>query len=78
MFARLSAILVGTVTELGVKHWLPMAEQAVNVIYKLAEHPDILCGDLIKQLAGVVMRQSTESAEPQVDNNNTNGKKCDA
>ena len=26
-------------------------EQAVNVIYKLAEYPDIVCGDLIKKIA---------------------------
>ena len=32
-----------------------MAEQAVNVIYKLAEHPDLICGDMLKQLAQKVM-----------------------
>ena len=32
-----------------------MAEQAINVIYKLAEHPDIICGDILKRLAHVVM-----------------------
>lgn len=28
-----------------------MAEQAVNTIYNLSEHPDVLCNDLIKHLA---------------------------
>ena len=29
---------------------MPMAEEAVNVIYELAEHPDEICGTLIKNL----------------------------
>ena len=32
-----------------------MAEQAINVIYKLAEHPDVICGDIIKKIANKVM-----------------------
>ena len=29
-----------------------VAEQAINAIYLLADHPDILCGDIIKKMAG--------------------------
>ena len=36
-----------------------MAEQAVNVIYKLAEHPDAICGDIVKQLAAIIMSYTT-------------------
>ena len=43
------------VTNIADRHWLPMAEQAVTVIYKLAEHPDVICGQLIKKIANVVM-----------------------
>lgn len=33
------------------KEWFGMAEQAINTIYALGEHPDTLCNDLIKNLA---------------------------
>src|SRR3984957_19258084 len=32
------------------KEWFGMAEQAINTIYALGEHPDTLCNDLIKKL----------------------------
>jgi condensin complex subunit 1 len=32
------------------KDWFGMAEQAINTIYALGEHPDTLCNDLIKKL----------------------------
>ena len=32
------------------KDWFGMAEQAINTIYALGEHPDVLCGDIIKAL----------------------------
>lgn len=32
------------------KDWFGMAEQAINTIYALGEHPDELCNDLIKNL----------------------------
>ena len=32
------------------KEWFPMAEQAINTIYTLAERPDIICANLIKNL----------------------------
>lgn len=32
------------------KDWFGLAEQAINTIYALGEHPDILCNDLIKNL----------------------------
>ncbi len=32
-----------------------MAEQAINVIYKLAENPDHIAGEILKQVAKIVM-----------------------
>jgi len=32
------------------KDWFGMAEQAINTVYALGEHPDVLCNDLIKNL----------------------------
>ncbi|KAI8974763.1 non-SMC mitotic condensation complex subunit 1-domain-containing protein [Trametes punicea] len=33
------------------KEWFPMAEQAINTVYALGERPDILCNNLIRNLA---------------------------
>ncbi|KAI0684926.1 non-SMC mitotic condensation complex subunit 1-domain-containing protein [Cytidiella melzeri] len=32
------------------KDWFPMAEQAINTVYALAERPDVFCDQLIKNL----------------------------
>ncbi|KDQ52062.1 hypothetical protein JAAARDRAFT_62069 [Jaapia argillacea MUCL 33604] len=32
------------------KEWFGLAEQAINTVYALGEHPDMLCDDLIKNL----------------------------
>ncbi|KAH8645685.1 condensin component [Xylariales sp. PMI_506] len=36
------------------KDWFGVAEQAINAIYALAKHPDILCGEIIKHKTKVV------------------------
>ncbi len=41
-----------------------MAEQACNVIYKLAEHPDIICADIVRQLAAIIMSYNQQGAAP--------------
>lgn len=51
MFTSLTRILVKSANDLENRYWIPLMEQAVNVIYKLAEFPDKICGDLIKKLA---------------------------
>jgi condensin complex subunit 1 len=32
------------------KEWFPLAEQALNTVYALGDHPDELCNELIKNL----------------------------
>lgn len=32
------------------KDWFGLAEQAINTIYALGEHPDVLCNEIIKNL----------------------------
>lgn len=34
-----------------LKDWFPLAEQAINTIYALGAHPDVLCQQIIKNLA---------------------------
>ncbi|CDO69101.1 hypothetical protein BN946_scf185042.g3 [Trametes cinnabarina] len=44
------------------KEWFPMAEQAINTVYALGERPDILCGDLIKNLSKRVFGKKPQPA----------------
>jgi condensin complex subunit 1 len=46
------------------KDWFGLAEQAINTIYALGEHPDALCNDVIKKLTvRVFSRQPREPTE---------------
>ena len=36
-------------------HYMPLAERAIEVIYKMAEHPDLICGNIIKQIAAQII-----------------------
>ncbi|KAH9887887.1 non-SMC mitotic condensation complex subunit 1-domain-containing protein [Cubamyces lactineus] len=53
------------------KEWFPMAEQAINTVYALGERPDILCGNLIKNLTKRVFGKkptvSPSQSETQID-----------
>ncbi|XP_052083099.1 condensin complex subunit 1-like isoform X2 [Mytilus californianus] len=51
MFIRLSELLINNVANEKNNHWIALAEQAVKVIYKLSEHPDDICGNIIKSIA---------------------------
>ncbi|XP_022241936.1 condensin complex subunit 1-like [Limulus polyphemus] len=55
IFVKLSDILVRGLLKLDDTSYVPMVEQAVNAIYKLGEHPDLICGDILKQLNQVLL-----------------------
>ncbi|XP_022111340.1 condensin complex subunit 1-like isoform X2 [Acanthaster planci] len=65
IFTRLSTILITGITDLQKNHWLPLAEQAINTIYRLAEHPDRVCGDIIRGLAAAVL--TTDQSQEKTD-----------
>ncbi|KAF5379043.1 hypothetical protein D9615_006036 [Tricholomella constricta] len=46
------------------KDWFGLAEQAINTIYALGEHPDVLCNDIIKKLT---IRAFNRDRKPKVD-----------
>ena len=41
-------------------NWCPMAEQAISLIYRLAEHPDVICADVIKKQAAALLPTKPE------------------
>ncbi|ORX43125.1 condensin complex subunit 1 [Piromyces finnis] len=45
-------------------HWYSVAEQVINTIYLLSEHPDLLCGGLIQKMSKKIF---LTSAKPYVD-----------
>ena len=55
IFKRLSTILVSGAKAAENDQWVPLGAQGVNVIYRLAEKPDLICGDMMKQLAEEIM-----------------------
>ncbi len=71
IFQRLSHLLVSGLGKVEKDQWVPMAEQALSVIYKLAEHPDAICGDIITKLiqaSGYISKPvAPEQPEPQPD-----------
>lgn len=42
--------------------WCPMAEQAISLIYRLAEHPDVICADIIKKQAAALLPPKPEAS----------------
>jgi len=45
------------------KHnWCPVAEQAISLIYRLAEHPDVICADIIKKQAAALLPPKCEDS----------------
>lgn len=61
MFTRLIEVLVSGFPDLQQTGWVPLSEQAANVIYRLSENPDETCGLLIKRLAGVLVSSDPHS-----------------
>jgi condensin complex subunit 1 len=45
------------------KEWFGMAEQAINTVYALGDHPDVLCNDLIKNLTRRAFTVNTPPAD---------------
>eukprot|EP01094_Clydonella_sp_ATCC50884_P012312 TRINITY_DN2231_c0_g1_i2.p1 TRINITY_DN2231_c0_g1~~TRINITY_DN2231_c0_g1_i2.p1 ORF type:complete len:1245 (+),score=332.82 TRINITY_DN2231_c0_g1_i2:437-3736(+) len=48
MFEKMTTVLKEK--SASTARWYPAAEQAINAIYLLAEHPDAICSDVIKSL----------------------------
>ncbi|KAL5015272.1 hypothetical protein ScPMuIL_009542 [Solemya velum] len=79
IFTRLTGILVVGIQQLKNHYWIPLAEQAVKVIYKLSEHPDKICGNLLKQLAQQVINMQSDETQASKDEENGSlgtGAKC--
>ncbi|KAK4136124.1 hypothetical protein BT67DRAFT_440265 [Trichocladium antarcticum] len=78
-FSRLSndhAVLVrlAAITEVPTesKEWYGVAEQAINAIYALSRHPDVLCSELVRRKTKAVFsRQATPASSRPVSRDET-------
>ncbi|KAF8644919.1 hypothetical protein AX16_008201 [Volvariella volvacea WC 439] len=59
------------------KEWFGMAEQAINTIYALGEHPDILCNEIIKKFTLRVFSRSQSQSQSQPQEENAAPKEAD-
>ncbi|KAJ3056052.1 Condensin complex subunit [Rhizophlyctis rosea] len=60
MFARLRDLIIDAGPSLD---WFGFAEQAINTIYLLSEHPDVLCGELIRLIASSIFEIKSPNAQ---------------
>nr|XP_053639720.1 condensin complex subunit 1-like [Cherax quadricarinatus] len=65
IFEHLGKILVKCLTVLQDRQYSPMAVEAVSTIYALAEHPDLICGEIIKEMSKVMLDLHNEDPEPE-------------
>ena len=68
LFSKLEVLLIEQLPFIENVSWTPFCEQAIMVIYNLAEHPDIICARLLKCLIKVLM--GTEEAQNKPDEGN--------
>jgi len=60
-FVSLSELNITGISDVGNQYWIPLAEQGIKLIYNLSDHPDIVCADVVKKLAGEVMRLNNQT-----------------
>ncbi|PVD36929.1 hypothetical protein C0Q70_03922 [Pomacea canaliculata] len=57
LFSRLRTILVTGLRRTDSSFWVPLSEKAVTVIYRLADQPDMVCGEMIRQMASLTLKE---------------------
>ncbi|CAO3624953.1 unnamed protein product [Cunninghamella blakesleeana] len=70
IFSRLKGMIENPSSSM---EWFSMAEQAINAIYLLGNHPDNLCGEIIKIKSNEIFKDKViESTENNTSTNNEN------
>lgn len=62
IFQRTTKLLVDGLNNLDDVHYCQFATSAVSLIYLLAEHPDTIMGDVLKQMCSIVYKNSRDVA----------------
>ena len=61
------------VRKLDKPDWTPMMEQALNVIYFLAEHPETIAESIIKKIAACLLDKSENSVDAEEETTSEKG-----
>ncbi|XP_042876759.1 condensin complex subunit 1-like [Penaeus japonicus] len=64
IFERLAKILLEGLSALEDRQYSPMAVEAVSLIYSLAEHPDLICGEILQGMSKIMLEYYTGMADP--------------
>lgn len=62
LFNRISDILVSSLNDMSSVHWFSMCDEALHIIFDLAEHPDMICEAIFNRLSEVLLKNAVESA----------------
>lgn len=55
IFTRLHQLLVDKINDADDPFYLPLSHAAIKVIYKLAEHPDQICEEIVKEILAIII-----------------------
>ncbi|KAI8092765.1 non-SMC mitotic condensation complex subunit 1-domain-containing protein [Halteromyces radiatus] len=69
VFAKLKEVVQSQSTSM---EWFGMTEQALNAIYLLGEHPDLLCGEIIKSKTREIFSDDQDDGKKPESNDMTN------
>ena len=58
MFQKIMLLLTTNFTNLGTSQWDPFCGQALDVVYAWAEHPDMFCEVLLRDLSNMTFQPS--------------------
>lgn len=60
LFNRLASLMVEEIGNVDTVLWCPFAEHAIATIFKLAEHPDTVCEEVLRRMCQVVLGDQEE------------------
>jgi len=72
LFVRLSDILVQSLTCTAAEHWFSMCDEAMRIIFDLAENPDKITESIFSRMVEKLLKNAIQSNVPQTQDTNRN------
>ncbi|XP_074595671.1 condensin complex subunit 1-like isoform X2 [Brevipalpus obovatus] len=63
IFDRISKILVESFSQPNLEGWLPLQDEALKVIFNLAEHPDAICEKILYEMMHIITDKPISSSD---------------
>ena len=77
LFTKLELMVVEGLTNIEDMSWTPFCEQALTIIYQLAESPDLICARIIKCLVRIMMEDTKNGDNTTLTEDNVAGEAND-